>query len=507
MLRFNDTEIEKYITKYKEKVVNRVTSPVFSTIEEGTMHTKYISDCSRGSDVARNYMINTIKKEISYLITVEDKKKIFSIAKEHINSFFEKQYEIVNNIEFNGERKVSYLTFAKNYLSENQKKSLDEWRAFGETDNLDLAVEVLTYEIYKNEYGLDAIDELFLMDLNNIEVHDIKKIRVESIKGIWYTIDDLRFTSNKTIKIVAQRLVSQGAGADLTEEDCEREFMLLNGARGTIALKPASYYDHIFIKKFDSFDLKSMNDLVDNETITKECVDDIEILSKGRANVVIGGGVNVGKSTFYRAYVSLIPDKYKIGLVDSSKDTDIIKMYPDKDIVILYETDKYSLAEQFIRLLRMNRHIVIITEARSYEIEHVIKAMTRANRGSGVTLHFERLEDLVDSVCYMILENGNNQDIHVLRERVAGAIDIGFLVRELNDGRKVIDKIGEIVLDREKSTRHIVNYMYKFSEEENKLIRVPGYKVSKDLEEILRYHGVNDDEIKRLNREGEYSEG
>lgn len=501
MLRFNETDIKKYITKYKEKVLDRVTSPIFSTVEEGTMHTRYISDCSRGSDVARNYMLNTIKSELSYLISGEDKKKIFTIAKEHINTFFEKQYEIEYDIEFIGERKVSYLTFAKEYLSESQKRSLDEWRALGDTDNLELSLEILTYEIYKLEYGLDAIDELFLMDLNNIEVHDTKKIRVESIKGIWYTIDDLRFSSNKTIQIVAQRLVSQGAGADLTEEDCEREFMLLNGARGTIALKPASYLDHIFIKKFDSFDLKSMEDLIDNETILKECVEDMQILAKGRANLVVGGGVNVGKSTFYKAYVSLIPDKYKIGMVDSSKDTDIINMYPDKDIIILYETNKYSLAEQFRRLLRMNRHIVIITEARSYEIEHAIKAMTRANRGSGLTIHFGRLEDLVDEVSYMILENGINQDIQVLRARVSNAIDIGILMRELSDGRKIVDKIGEIVLDREKSLSHTINYMYKYSEKENKLIREPEYKVSKDLEEILRYHGVTDSEIKKLNRE------
>ena len=338
------------------------------------------------------------------------------------------------------------------------------------------------------------IDDIYDMRINNIEIHDIFKIRIETADGLWFTVDDCRFNESRLIKLLAQRLLSQKAGGDLTEDECERESMLNDGARITVALNPASALNMIFIKKFDSFNV-SQEEMITNGTVTDEIVEDLKILGKGRANIIISGGINTGKSTFLKMYIGLVPDEYKIGLVDPSKDTDLISLYPEKDIVTLYETETYSMNEQFAKLLRMGRHILGISEARSFEIEQAIKAMLRGNSGSFLTLHSTKAKDIVDNIAWMCLENGIPQDMRVLRSRIASAIDIIIRLKQKNSGERRVDEIVELVATDNLEYPFKIKTIYKWNDETDKIERVDDYEPSEDLLDKLKYYGCTKEEI------------
>ena len=310
MLQFYNTNIKNIKDKYKNQVVEKMSDPEFEILYEGHLHTKYIAQCSRGSEEAKTYVINYIKKILRNIITDNDKKMIMDAIKKEYVAYTQKLYEIYNLKEFsaNQERKISYYQLLRQSCSEKQQQKL-EYMSKNLNDS-SLAVDILSEELYKSEYGLNLIDDIKDMRLNNIEVHDTRKIRVEVSDGNWYTISNCKFDDNETIRTVAKRLVNQNSGGDLTYDECERESQLLDDSRITIALKPASNMDTIFIKMFNN-SIVTEEDMIVNGTITQEAVDFLKIVAKGRLNSTIIGGVNCGKTTLFKLYMGLCQQNIK----------------------------------------------------------------------------------------------------------------------------------------------------------------------------------------------------
>lgn len=491
-------ELKGLIDKYKGKVIERMKDPNVLSEDEADMHTDFIHNCAKGDLEARRYVMNKIKDHLMLMVSQQDRVNIRNIVVEHIKNVQAKKYEIIDldNIDFaNEEAFIGYYQLMNDYGSKLQFELINS-----HTDQID-DIEVFAMEIYKSEYGLAQIEELLYMNINNIEVHGTRKIRVETNKGIWYTIKNYHFSTEEEIRFIADRLYSQEENGQLTDEVCQGTGRLLNGARLTLTLKPAAVESCIFIKKFDSFKV-SKEEMLENGTITESMVKNLKVLAKGRANSVIIGGVNTGKSTFLKVYVGMFPKNYKIGLIDSGKDTDIIDLYPDMDITTLYETDKYSMNDQFLYNLRMGRHIIIISESRSYEISEMIKGMTRANSGSCCSLHITNPYHVVNAISRMALENGSGTDINVLREEVAEAVDIVIRLKHFEKpGKRVIDFVGELVINYENPVRPFeIRPMFKWDETKNKAVKVKDYKLSSDLEEKLRYYGCTDEDIEVLKR-------
>lgn len=497
MLDLRIARFRNIVDKYRVEVVQKISDPDAFTDTESNLHTEYLLKSSRGDKGARNYVKDKLYSVLENIISDEDKKVVNELVFEEIRKFNEKIYEIcnidkINNLE---ESKITYYQLCSISASSEQLSFINQ------IENNEInSLEVLANEIFKKAYGADVIDELLQMKINNVEVHDINKIRVELSNGKWYTIKDYVFRTADDIRAVATRLLSQESGSDLTDEKCERESMLADGSRITIALKPAAYENYIFIKKFDSFNV-SQQDMLDNKTISKEMLDDLMILAEGRANSIIIGGVNTGKSTFIKMYAGLFPKQYKIGLIDSSRDTDLKTLYPDRDIVTLYETPTYSLNDQFSRLLRANRHILMISEARSFEIEQMIKGMTRGNSGSCCTLHTTDSNLVVDNIGYMCLENGIAQDMRVLRSRISAAVDIIIRIRHFEDtGLRIVDEITELVPTGNLDDPFELKKIWYWDSEKKEVVRNTKYIPSKGLQEKLSYFGCSDYKIKQLIR-------
>lgn len=496
MLDLRTIKFKSVIDRYYPTVVEQISDPDTISSAESKLHTEYLHKCSRGDISARNYVKEKIQNIVEEIISEGDKKIISQLITEELNKFNNKIYEkyIIKNNDTKKEKIISYYQLCELSASLSQRQYIED------LTNGDINfVSVLSNEIYKKTYGSDLIDELLQMKINNIEVHDIHKIRVELSDGSWVTIKDYNFADSDDVKNVAVRLLSQDSGGDLTEEDCERESMLVDGSRITVALKPAAYCNYIFIKKFDSFDV-SEEEMLKNGTVTQEMLDDLRILAKGRANSIIIGGVNTGKSTFAKVYCGLFPKHFKIGVIDSSKDTDLFALYPDRDIVTLYETAKYSLNDQFSRLLRANRNILIIAEARSYEIEQMIKAMTRANAGSFCTLHTTTAAMTINNIAYMCQESGIPQDMRVLRARISEAVDLVVRIRHFDTGERRVDEITEIVATGDLDSPFKTSKLYYWDRKKKQVIRNPEYKLSPELEEKLFYYGCSQEDIDLLNR-------
>ena len=126
MFQFYNTNIKQIVEKYKEIVVESLTNPEFNVAGENAIHTRYISQCSRGDKVAKEYVRNNIKEVLKLELATNDKKVIFNTIEKEINTFNQKLYEIYNIKEINimKERKISYYQLMSLYASDSQRKKI-----------------------------------------------------------------------------------------------------------------------------------------------------------------------------------------------------------------------------------------------------------------------------------------------------------------------------------------------------------------------------------------------
>lgn len=497
MLQFYNTSMMNIVENYRNLVTMAMTDPQTDSLEERETHTKYMHECCRGNASARSYIIEKIEEILRENVSDEERERLKEIIENELNTYNNKLYERVDlsNVGDNRPVKISFYQLLEACGSDEQNIEIEQINS-GLLDE----ISILARELYKKVYGVDILDELWRMRLNNIEIHDMDKIRVELPTGVWYTISDCNFTDSEEVVEVAKKLLSQGtATSDLTYEECKRQTNLLDGSRITVALKPCSATNIIAIKKFSNFIVTKEN-MIANGTITEEMIKDIECLAKGRANTVIAGGINTGKTTFGMMYVDLLPPNIKIGMLDPTKDFDIQKMYPNRDIIILYETEKYNLNNQFNTLFTLGRDVLGISEAKSYEVEQMIKGMLRGNNGSFCTLHSANTKDVVMNIAYMCQEGETTQDIRTLTSRISSALDIIIRMRHFKDGRRIVDEISEVVATGNLDNPFKINKMYYWNEKEKKVVRNKEFKLSNDLEESLLYFGCSEDDIAFLNR-------
>lgn len=497
MLQFYNTNMNGIINKYRKEVTERLSSPSFDNPKQNELHTKYIANCQRGSKEAKNYVLDELLEIVKVICTDNDKNQIMDIVKKEYNTFNQKQYEtydLLNN-DIYKESKISYYQLLGEGLSEEQNERLNEISR--RLDDKELGCQILAEEIFNVEYGLSVVESIKEMRLNNLEIHDTYKIRVELANGTWYTISDCRFNDSNDVSLIARRLLNEKSGGDLTADECERQTILLDGSRITVTLMPASTMNVICIKKFDSF-IPTKEGMIEEGTITEEVIRDLEVISKGRGNIAFSGGVNSGKSTMLKMYAGLIPTKYKLGMIDPTKDTDLKTLYPEKDIITLYETSTYSMNDQFSFMLTMGRDIIGLSEAKSFEVLQSIKGMTRANSGSFLSIHTLRAKDIVDNIAYMCLENGIPQDLRILRARIASALDITVRTKQLNSGKRVLDEMSEIVATGDLDNPFETRIIWYWDVKQNKIVRNKDYTPSDDLLDKFRYYGCTEEEIERF---------
>jgi Flp pilus assembly CpaF family ATPase len=479
-----------YIDKYKEQVIEALGNRTHSSGYEAINHTQLLAEAGSGSEAAKDYVKGLIKTSLISEIRIdsEDIKAIREIVVREYKILINKEYEVYSD----DADVISYYQLIDEFKGEKYTKKLRELN-IDEVDGIDEFVDAIFMDTYGNKY-VETLDELLI---NNIEVHGIRKIKIETNKGKWKNVEGYHFRDEKQIQDVADHIISEDNKGQLTEENCVMEGIMKNGNRVTIGLKPANYEHNIFIKKFNGFSFETIEDLVDIGEITEQQLEELRVYAKGRANICFIGGVNAGKTTFMKAYVGLIPDEYKIGTIATDFESHLIEMYPDKDIVSMAATKKYTVNDLFVSMLRMNRNILSLEEARSYEVEQYLKGMLRGADGSFSTGHSRTVHDLINNLAWMSLENGLPMDIRILRYRIASAIDIVVRLWHAPNGKRYVDSIDEIItVHNNLDMPYRVNNIYKYDLDEERIIKTGN--ISPELQEKFRYYKCTKDDIEKI---------
>lgn len=362
-----------------------------------------------------------------------------------------------------------------------------------ELQNLGLSekeVFSLTDEIYSEYWGLGIIDKYDTSDIDEIMVlgTDILVFKGKEV----IKVDDRLENFDETIAIM-RRCLEFDKSKDLNAKNAKVEAKRKDGARITTVIPPIAKVPYLNIRKFDSF-IPTTENMLKNKTITKDMVDLFKILVQGRANIVVIGEMGSGKTTFIKWLMQFIQDNLLVGILETRFELQPEKLYPNKLWVQLEERlPDYPMADLFTIMLRQNVDIIIVGECRSYEVNELIKAMSRGHSGCMGSAHSTDAIGMIDDFADMVLESGKIIDLGSLKYRIAKAVDIVVKLRKLPNRQKTCAGVYELISDENKIIYESIP-LFEFEIDEDDVNdsgkHIKKNNISDNLKNKLNFYGV-----------------
>jgi pilus assembly protein CpaF len=304
------------------------------------------------------------------------------------------------------------------------------------------------YNLIDNEInGYGPITELLNdASITEIMVNGINDIYVE-IDGKVIKDESVSFINDDHILRTIQKIV-QPLGRSIDAAHPMVDARLKDGSRINAVVPPLSLKGPILtIRKFKS-NLESIEDFIRNGTLTPYMARFLEAAVIGRLNIVISGGTGSGKTSFLNVLSSFIQNDERIVTIEDAAELKL----KQRHVVGLetrltnYEGEgEVTIRDLVINSLRMRPDRIIVGEVRGKEAFDMLQAMNTGHDGSLTTLHANNPTDALNRLETMILMAGMEIPIKAIREYISSAIDLIVHVERLNDGRRKVTSICEII--------------------------------------------------------------
>ena len=248
--------------------------------------------------------------------------------------------------------------------------------------------------------------------------------------------------------IAAARNLAQYVGRPLSEERPRLDARLPDGSRVHVVLPPiARRGPAIAIRKFSSAML-SMDQLVQYGSATAEATRFLESVVVCRKNMMVSGGTGSGKTTLLNCLSTFIPNEDRIITIEDSAELQLVQAH----LVPLEArpADEKGRGEVTIRdllhsSLRLRPDRILIGEVRGGEAFDLLQAMNTGHAGSMTTIHANSpIESLsrLESLCLLA---GFDLPLKAIRAQVAAAIDVIVCTSRLQDGRRALTHVTEVL--------------------------------------------------------------
>ncbi|HEY8400147.1 MAG TPA: ATPase, T2SS/T4P/T4SS family [Cytophagaceae bacterium] len=403
--------------------------------------------------------------EKHYSFVQEEKFDINKLIalKDHTKDEIEDEYQVIenfvinamtNNIGSGDEIEIHNEVIVNATMGDEKAKQIvqNKIRKIIEENYKDLSpLEIERYSklIYENNYGYGPIHDLIEdPEINEIWVNGKDHIFIEK-HGIKYRVER-KFKSDNDVIRVIRLLLNQDITTDITQKEPTKEAKLKDGTRITVLIPPVGRKPYINIRKFKAFKPTTEN-LLKSGTLNEEMVDWLSKIVRGRANILIIGEAGAGKTSLLKWLVGFMDPSLRIGVLETDFELMLEEEYPERNIFSYEEHPEINvtLNDLFKKCLRSSPDVIIVGEARGAEADEMIRAMRRGHPGSISTIHTNSPETAIDDVAEMINEDGRRRDPKQLRYRVASAIDVIIQIHRMQDGKRRITKITEVISDFE----------------------------------------------------------
>jgi len=305
--------------------------------------------------------------------------------------------------------------------------------------------EKLVNDVQHELFGLGPLEPL-LADptISDILVNKHDVIYIERRGKIERT--NVRFKDDEHLMRVIERIVSS-IGRRIDESSPMVDARLQDGSRVNAIIPPLSIDGPVVsIRRFGAEPLR-MSALIENNALTKDIADMLQMCVNARLNCLISGGTGAGKTTLLNALSAFIPEDERIVTIEDSAELQLQQPH-----VVRLETrppniegkGEVTQRELVKNSLRMRPDRIVIGEVRGGEAIDMLQAMNTGHDGSLTTIHANTPRDALARLETMIQMTGMRLSDRAMRQQVASALDLVVQVARLSDGSRRITSISEI---------------------------------------------------------------
>lgn len=372
----------------------------------------------------------------------EDKMKSLS---EEIKTNIYKHREVLTLEE--SEKRDRIYTLGQRYLenlSENKYKDLL-------LQNKDK--RMLLEDIMKSLFGFGRLDayihdesvtEIMVNGTTDIFVERAGRletaIRGDGSKETFQTEDEIYHLIDKIVAPINRKVDQSQPIVDARLPD---------GSRVNIVVPPVALNGPtITIRKFPKNPL-TIEKLVELNALSQPLSNFLVDLVKTRHNTLISGGTGSGKTTFLNALSGFIPPQSRVITIEDSAELQIQQI----ENLVRMEARPANIegkGEITIRdlvksALRMRPDSIVVGEVRGGEALDMLQAMNTGHDGSITTAHANSATDMLYRLETMVLMAGVELPLVAIRQQIVSAVDIIVHLTKLENGKRVVEQVVEIV--------------------------------------------------------------
>lgn len=225
-------------------------------------------------------------------------------------------------------------------------------------------------------------------------------------------------------ELVERMLRSTGRRVDLSTPFVDAS--LPDGSRLHVAIPDITRaHWSVNIRKF-SRSIVSMSDLVERESLTTQAADFIRMCVLARANILVSGATQAGKTTMLNAVLSCARDDDRIITVEETFELDVRA----RDVVSLQcrqanleGAGEIGLRRLIKEALRMRPDRLVVGEVREAESLDLLIALNSGLPGA-CSIHANSAQDALTKLCTLPLLAGRNIDSSFVVPTVATCIEL-----------------------------------------------------------------------------------
>ena len=306
--------------------------------------------------------------------------------------------------------------------------------------------EQLTEDVLDELLGLGPLEPLLKDDtVNDILINTHNSVYVERLGRLEKT--DVHFQDTRHLVRIINKIVA-AVGRRVDESQPMVDARLSDGSRVNAVIPPLAVDGPLVsIRKFATIPIH-MGRLIELGSISPEMAQLLQAIVKCRRNILISGGTGSGKTTLLNALSAFIDNRERIVTIEDSAELQLQQPH-----VCRLETrpenieGKGAVGQRDLvkNSLRMRPDRIILGEVRAGEAFDMLQAMNTGHDGSMTTVHANSPRDALSRVEQMIGMAGLDISPRSIRQQIASALNVVVQAERMEDGRRRIVSISEIV--------------------------------------------------------------
>lgn len=256
----------------------------------------------------------------------------------------------------------------------------------------------------------------------------------------------VKFDTTEELEELIRR-ISARVRREINELNPIVDARLSDGSRVNAVYKNVALNGPILtIRKFPDR-VMDMADLIDNETLSEETADFLEMLVKAGYNCFVCGGTSSGKTTLLNVLSQAIPHWERVVVIEDSAELQIKQV----ENIVRLECRNANVQgkgqvnmEQLVKAsLRMRPDRIIVGEVRGREVMDMIQAMNTGHDGSLSTGHANSIEGMLKRLEAMYMQ-AVDFPVEAIRSQITEGIDVMIHMSRMRDGSRKIMEIAEL---------------------------------------------------------------